>query len=163
MLLVFQNKTNIEIIGFRLMHFRFALDLPDIGLWNMDLCLDLLDTEFPRKHFVCLQDIFKTSSRCLQRNNFYAVRNLLRRRLVKEVFKTCLEDVFKTPWRRTNVCWEGNVSNWKTSKLIFRTRGFSQGHFSRHPRKDSLLLFPDWAKWPSVNLVYQEIANCQLD
>ena len=30
--LQFQNKTNIETIGFYLMHFAFALDL-----WNVDL------------------------------------------------------------------------------------------------------------------------------
>ena len=64
------------------MHFRFALDSSDIDLLNIDLLdqrythLDLLDTDIPIKHFVCLQDVFKT---CLQ-----------------DVFKTCLQDVFKT-------------------------------------------------------------------
>ena len=32
MLLEFQNKTNIEIIGFQLMPFGFALELSDIDL-----------------------------------------------------------------------------------------------------------------------------------
>ena len=65
MLLVFQNKANIEIIGFKLMHFGFALDLSDIDL--LDTHLDLLDTDILSKHFACLQDVFKTSPRrCLQ-------------------------------------------------------------------------------------------------
>ena len=47
------------------MHFEFALESADIDLWNIDLLdthFDLLDTDIPRKHFVCLQDVFKTSS-----------------------------------------------------------------------------------------------------
>ena len=45
MLLVFQNKDNIEIIGFKSMHFGFALDLSDIDLLNVDL-LDQRYTHF---------------------------------------------------------------------------------------------------------------------
>ena len=48
------------------MHFGFALDSPDIDLWNIDLLdahLDLLYTDIPSKHFVCLEDILKKSSR----------------------------------------------------------------------------------------------------
>ena len=48
------------------MHFGFALDSSDIDLRNIDLLdiqLDLLDTDIPSKHFVCLQDVLKTSSR----------------------------------------------------------------------------------------------------
>ena len=36
------------------MHFGFALDSPDIDLWNIDLLdtdLDLLDTDISSKHF----------------------------------------------------------------------------------------------------------------
>ena len=47
------------------MHFGVALDSSDIDLWNKDLLdthLDLLDTDIPSKHFVCLQDVLKTSS-----------------------------------------------------------------------------------------------------
>ena len=64
MLLVCQNKTIIEIIGFYIMHFGFTLDLPDIDLWNIDLLdthLDLLATDIPSKHFVCLQDVFSVT------------------------------------------------------------------------------------------------------
>ena len=51
------------------MYFGFALDLSYIDLLNIDLLherythLDLLDTDIPSKHFVCLRDVFKT---CLQ-------------------------------------------------------------------------------------------------
>ena len=41
MQLEFQNKTNIEIIGFKLMHFGFALVSSDIDLGNI---IDFLDT-----------------------------------------------------------------------------------------------------------------------
>ena len=49
-------------------------------MWDVDLSdtdLDLLDKDIPSKHFVCLQDVFKMSSRhvCLQ-----------------DAFKTCLQD-----------------------------------------------------------------------
>ena len=55
MLLEFQNKTNIEVIGFQLMHSVFVLELLDIDLWNIDLLdthLDLLETDIPNKYFV---------------------------------------------------------------------------------------------------------------
>ena len=48
------------------MHFGFALDSSDIDLLNIDLLdthLDLFDTDLPSKHFVCLQDVLKASSR----------------------------------------------------------------------------------------------------
>ena len=51
------------------MNFGFALDLSDIDLLNIDLLdqrythLDLLDTDIPSKHFVCFQDVLRTSSR----------------------------------------------------------------------------------------------------
>ena len=66
MLLEFQNKTNIEIIGFQLMHFGFTQVSSDIDLGNIDLLdthLDLLDTDIPSKLFASLEDVFKTSSR----------------------------------------------------------------------------------------------------
>ena len=65
MLPVFQNKTNMEIIGFCVTYFRFALDLSDIDLWNIDLLdthLDFSDTDITGNH-VYLQDVLKTSSR----------------------------------------------------------------------------------------------------
>ena len=41
MQLEFQNKTNIEIVGFKLMHSGFALVSSDIDLVNI---IDFLDT-----------------------------------------------------------------------------------------------------------------------
>ena len=64
------------------MHFGFALEMSDIDLRNiesLDTNLDLLDTDIPSKNFVSLHSVFKTSSRRLQ-----------------DVFKRCLQDVFKT-------------------------------------------------------------------
>ena len=59
------------------MHFGFALELSDIDLWNIDLLdthLDLLDTDIPSKHFVCLQDVLKTN-KCLM-GQFFSSRLL---------------------------------------------------------------------------------------
>ena len=81
-LLDFQKKTNIEIIGFILMHFGFALVLSDIDLGNKSLLgthLDLLDTNISSKSFVSVQDILKKHS--------------------IHVFKTSSRHVFKTSWR----------------------------------------------------------------
>ena len=80
--------------------------------------------------------VFKTSWRCLQRNNFSSSKTssrrlenvledvkLLRWRRVEDVFKTCLEDVFKTSSRPTNVCREwscpSNVWSIFSSKISF--------------------------------------------
>ena len=65
MMLEFQNKTNIEIIGFQLMHFGFALDSSQRDLQDIDLLdtdFDLLDRDIPSKNFVCLQDVLKSFS-----------------------------------------------------------------------------------------------------
>ena len=76
------------------MHFGFALDLSDIDLLNIDLLdqrythLDLLDTDIPSKHFVCLQDVLKTSSRYVFKTSS------------RHVFKTSSRHVFKTSSRR---------------------------------------------------------------
>ena len=61
------------------MHFGFTLELSNVDLLNIDLLdthLDLLNTDIPSKYFAFLHNIFKRSSR--------------------HVFKTCLQDVFKT-------------------------------------------------------------------
>ena len=71
------------------MHFGFALELSNVDLLNIDLLdthLDLFDTDIPSKSFPCLHNVFKTSSRRLQRNNFSS-RRLGRRKIV--TLKTC--------------------------------------------------------------------------
>ena len=45
------------------MYIGLALDASDIDLWD----IDLLDTDIPSKHFVCLQDILKTSCEMFSR------------------------------------------------------------------------------------------------
>ena len=61
----------------------------DVDLSDTDL--DLLDKDIPSKHYVGLQDVFKT---CLQ-NVFKSC--------LQDVLKTCLQNVFKT-----NKCLLGN-------------------------------------------------------
>ena len=58
---------------------------------------------FPRR----LQDVFKAFSRRLARCLQDDLENekLLRWRHAEDVFNTCLEDVLKTSWRPTNICW----------------------------------------------------------
>ena len=88
MLLEFQNTTNIETIGFSLIHFGFALDSSDINLWQ----LDLLDTDIPSKHFFCLQNVLKTSLRHVKIRATVITNRASYGKL--DVFKTCLEDAF---------------------------------------------------------------------
>ena len=108
------------------------IDLWDIDLLDTDLDLGLLDTDIPSKHFLCLQGVSKTSSRhvfttCLEavfsvtifllprrlehvlgdvfKQDALEDEQLLRWRRVKDVYKTCLQEVLKTSWRPANVCW----------------------------------------------------------
>ena len=88
MLLVFQSKTNIEII--KLMHSRFDLDSSDIDLLNIDLLdthLDMLDTNIPSKHLF----LSKTSWR--RRQDMSSRRP---------------EGAFKTSWKTKN-CYAEDV------------------------------------------------------
>ena len=108
------------------MHFGFALELSDIGLWNLDLLDTHLDTDIPSKYFVSLNSVFKTfsryvfktswrqvfktssrhvfktSSRRLQRNSFSSSKMSSRRlaRCLQDVFAKPLQDIFKTSSRR---------------------------------------------------------------
>ena len=79
------------------MHFGFALDLWNIDLWHVfKTCLqhvfkslqDVLRDVF--KEY--LQEVFKTFSRRFQE-------------VLEDKRLTCLEEVFQTSWRPTNVCW----------------------------------------------------------
>ena len=102
------------------------IDLWNIDL--LDTHLDLLDTDIPSKYFVSFHSafktssrhvfntssryVFKTSSRRLQRNNVSSSKTSSRRlarclqyvfktssRRLQDVFKTFLQDVFKTSWK----------------------------------------------------------------
>ena len=108
MLLEFQNKTDIDIIGFKLMHFGFPLVLSDIDLGN----IDLLDTDIPSKPVVSLQDALKTSSR--------------------HVFKTSSRHVFKTSSRhvsrRLQICLQEGLktSSRPTDLINMSIKGYQQ-------------------------------------
>ena len=90
------------------MHFGFALDSSDTDLLNKDLLdqrytnLDLLDTGIPGKHFVCLQDVLKTSSRGLQNTSSRRLQDMSSRH------------VSKTSWRRFQ---HSNFLSSKTSSI----------------------------------------------
>ena len=58
-----------------------------------------------------LQDVFKMSSRRLEDET------LLRWRRVEDVFKTCLEDICKTSWKPSNICWDYQIF-WTSNFLI---------------------------------------------
>ena len=131
------------------MHFGFALESLDIDLWNIDFLdthLDLLDTDIPSKHFVCLQDVlktssryvFKTSSRHVFKTSSRRLQNvledvkLLRWRCVEDVFKTCLEDVFKTDIFKTNKCLLGQklkILHSKLQNLSEKYKNINSSHF----------------------------------
>ena len=83
------------------MHFGFTLDSSDIDLWDADLLETDLDTDIHRKHFVCLQDVLKTSSV----EQFIVFRNILKtfwntkHSYTEDVLKTFSGHVFKTSSR----------------------------------------------------------------
>ena len=82
------------------MRFGLALELSNVDLLNIDLLdthLDLLDTDIPSKYFACLHNVFKTSSRRLQRNNFLSSKTSSKRlaRCLQDVFARHLQDVLE--------------------------------------------------------------------
>ena len=95
----------------------------------LDTHLDLLETDIPGKHFVCLQDVlktyswhvfktcsrhfFKTPTRHLQRNNFSCSKTSWRR------LARCLQNVFKTS-RKTKNCHAEDVLK-TSSRHVFKT------------------------------------------
>ena len=120
MLVEFQNKTNIELMGFYLMGFGLALELSNVDLLNiglLDTHLDLLDTDIPNKYFACLHNVFKTSARhvfktCLKTSSRYVFKTSSRHlqdmssRRFQDVFSVTifrlprhLQVVFKTSWK----------------------------------------------------------------
>ena len=79
------------------MPFGLALDSADVDLLDTDLGLQ--DTDIPSKHFVCLQDVLKTSSRHVFKTSFkMSSRRLGRRKIVK--LKTYWRHLQDMSWRR---------------------------------------------------------------
>ena len=105
--------------------FGFAIDSSDIDLLNVDLLnqrythLDLLDTDIPGKHFVCLQDFLKTSSRYV----FKTFSRYVFKTSSRHVFKTSSRHVFKTSSRLFS------VTVLKTNKCLLGT--YCKFHFSK--------------------------------
>ena len=83
----------------------------------------------PSRHVLkCLQDVFSVAMFCLQwvlqdflkkvlqniSETFWETKNYYAEELlfVEDVFKTCLEDVFKKAWSPANACWEKNNSKY---------------------------------------------------
>ena len=65
-----------------------------------------------------------TLKTCWKTKNCYAEdvledKKLLRWSRVEDVFKTCLEDIFQTSWRPTNVSWVRSLTVWpKQDKVL---------------------------------------------
>ena len=91
--------------------------MSDIDLWNIDLLdthLDLSDTDIPSKHFVCLHDLLKTSSKHAFKTSSRRVFNISSRRLQHKNFFSS-----KTPWRRLARCLQDVLED---EKLLRRRR-----------------------------------------
>ena len=121
------------------LHFEFTLDLPDIDLWNIDLLdtqLVLLDTEIPDKHFVCLQDVLKTSSRHFFKTSSRHVFKTSSR----HVLKTSSRPVFKSPWRR-----------------------LQRNNFSSSRRLQDVLENKKWLRWRRIEDVFKTCLEAVLN
>ena len=73
------------------MNFRFALELSDIDLGNIDLLhthLDLLVTDIPSKYFVALHSILKISSTRVQDMSSRRLQDMSSRRLQQNPFSS---------------------------------------------------------------------------
>ena len=115
------------------MHFRFALELSDIDLWNTDLLdthLDLLSPDkykdIPSMYFVCLHKIFKRSSKHVFKTSS---RHVFMTSL-RHIFKTSSRHVFKTFSRRLqnvfarrlqDVLEDVKLLRWRCVEDVFKT------------------------------------------
>ena len=88
-------------IRVRFVKYRFARYV-FVRYWFRFVSRPWLDIDIPSKHFVCLQDVFKISSRY--------------------VFKTSWGHVFKTSWRPTNVLWVVLFGNEKSDYIFNKIR-----------------------------------------
>ena len=129
------------------LHFEFTLDLSDIDLWNIDLLdtqLVLLDTEIPDKHFVCLQDVLKTSSRHFFKTSSRHVFKTSSRHVFKtfsrHVLKTSSRPVFKSPWRR-----------------------LQRNNFSSSRRLQDVLENKKWLRWRRIEDVFKTCLEAVLN
>ena len=130
-----------------------------------------LNTDIPSKHFVCLQDVFKTSSRHvfktssrhvfktssrrLQRNNFSSSKTSSRR------LARGLENVFKTSSRRLGrrkivtlkTCWRRlQDMSWRRleDQQMFAGQGMKLGMFKLWKNFNLIGFFLTLWPWPRV-------------
>ena len=70
--------------------------------------------------FLVFQDVFKTSSRRLQRNTFRLPRPLedVFKTCLQDVLQLCLQDVFKTSWK-TKKCYTEDVFKTPSRRLQY--------------------------------------------
>ena len=103
------------------MHFGFAIDSSDVGLFDKDL--DLLDTDVASKYFVCLQGVLKTSLGYVFKTSS------------RHVFKTPSKHDFMTPSRRLQRnSFSSSKTSWKTKHCytedVLKTNKYLLGLFS---------------------------------
>ena len=130
------------------MYFGFALDLSGRDFWNIDLLdthLNLLSpdkyTDIPSKYFVCLQIIFRTSSRhvfktssrhvfktssthIFKTSSRHAFKTSSRhlQDFLQDVFETSLQDVFKTSSKSLqDVLEDVKLLRWRRVEDVFKT------------------------------------------
>ena len=118
------------------MHFRFALELSDIDLGNIDLLhthLDLLVTDIPSKYFVALHSILKISSTRVQDMSSRRLQDMSSRRLQQNPFSSS-----KTTWKRLGrrkivtlkTCWRRlQDMSWTRVEDVFKTNKCLLGMF----------------------------------
>ena len=105
----------LRFVKYRFMRYRF------VRYWFRPW----LDTDIPSKHFVCLQDVFKMSSRRYQDMPSIRLQDMLSRRL-QDVFSITifrlpirLEDVFKTYLQ--DVLEDEKLLRWRHVEDVFKT------------------------------------------
>ena len=104
-------------------------------MWNVDLLdthLYLLETDIPSKHFVCLHNAFKTSSRLVFQTSSRQVLKRCSRHLQGSNFSSsktsssCLQGIFQTSSRclgrrkivTVKTCWRCLQDLFKTNKYL---------------------------------------------
>ena len=108
-------------------------------MWDLylsDRDLDFLHTDLPSEHFVCLQDILKTSWRHALKTSVFSVTIFM----FQDVFKKSLQDVFKTSSRslgiqkivRLKTFWKCfQDMSWRRLQDVFKTRKCFLGLYYR--------------------------------
>ena len=122
------------------MYFGFNVDVSGIDLWDDDI---------PSKHFVCLQDFLKTSSRHIFKtcSTFLSSKTswrLLGRRKIATL-KTCWRCLQDISWRfLQDISWRLLQEVLKTSSRHLEVQKMFSGYY--HQEKN--VCFTSWVVWP---------------